>query len=56
LSGLADTLADFARRYEQFRDQFGSSTTEAKLRFRFVTDRPIAALVLGQPWFGRLAA
>ena len=45
LSGLAGTLAGFARRYEQFRGRFGPSTVEAKLRFRFVTNRPIADAV-----------
>ncbi|MCG7363527.1 hypothetical protein MHZ93_19905 [Roseomonas sp. ACRSG] len=45
VSGLAETLSGFADRYRGMGKLFGADAVARKARFRFVTNRPIAASV-----------
>ncbi|MDV6346525.1 NACHT domain-containing protein [Nitrosomonas sp. Is35] len=45
-SGLKKTLKGFAKRYSAFCQQFGSEQCEQKLRFFFISNRPISSNIL----------
>ena len=45
MSGLENTLAGFAGRFQKLRDEIGKETVARKLSFVFATNRPISSVV-----------
>ena len=41
-SGLETTLKKFAERYTELRQRFGTDSSQNRIRFRFVSNRPIS--------------